>query len=174
MVDGFSADVEAVQSGVVDGRTPEKARQILAAALTYVVEPVDLMPDHFEGLGLIDDAAMLRLAARAAIIAGSSDPGLNRLAREAGDLAHVFGDLVGPLAAYLDSLQLPNAAGKTPTDIIADSDGRMELWKELGKRRETSRSHALVATAMDAGELVKTLRTLVRGRLAKKGLVATS
>lgn len=33
----------------------------LAAALLYVVSPIDLMPDFIPGIGLIDDAAVLAL-----------------------------------------------------------------------------------------------------------------
>jgi uncharacterized membrane protein YkvA (DUF1232 family) len=33
----------------------------LAAALLYIVSPIDLMPDFIPGIGLIDDAAVLAL-----------------------------------------------------------------------------------------------------------------
>jgi len=33
----------------------------LAAALLYIMSPIDLMPDFIPGIGLIDDAAVLAL-----------------------------------------------------------------------------------------------------------------
>jgi uncharacterized membrane protein YkvA (DUF1232 family) len=172
MVEGFPADVEAIQAGVIDGRTPPAARAVLAAALVYVVEPIDLTPDHLEGLGLIDDAAILRLAARLAVGHGAAEPELRRLAGEAYELPAVFDDLVGPLQAHLEGLQAQPRRGRTPEQVISDQESRMELWQELARRREGYRPHALVAQAMDPAELVKTLRKLVRARLAKAGLVA--
>ena len=72
MVDGFSADVEAVQVGVVDTRTPEPARQVLAAGLAYIAEAGDLISDDLAGIGIMDDAAILRLAARGAVAADAA------------------------------------------------------------------------------------------------------
>jgi uncharacterized membrane protein YkvA (DUF1232 family) len=167
MVEGFPTDVEAIQAGVIDGRTPAPARALLAAALVYVVEPVDLTPDHLEGLGLLDDAAMLRLAARGAVAHGAVEPGLVRLAGEAGALDLVFGGLVGALDAHLAGMQRADAHGRTPEQVIADQDSRMELWRQLSARRDDYRRHALVTLAMEPGELVKTLQTLVRARLAR-------
>lgn len=172
MVDGFSADVEAVQAGVIDGRTPAPARTVLAAALVYVADPVDLMPDHLEGMGLIDDAAMLRIAARAAARAGAADPALRRLALEAEELILVFGDLVDLLEAHLTGRTGPDARGRTPDHIINDSEGRVELWNALNKRREGFSKHALVVQAMDPADVIRTLQPLVRARLAKAGLTA--
>jgi hypothetical protein len=43
----------------------------------------------------------------------------------------------------------------------------MELWRQLSARRDDYRRHALVTLAMEPGELVKTLQTLVRARLAR-------
>ena len=171
MVEGFSSDIEAVQLGVVDGRTPDAARAILAAALRYVVLDVDLVPDHLEGVGLIDDAAMLRLGAAKAIAGGASDPAVARLAAEAGELGLVFGELVAPLGAFLDGLLSPDAEGRTPTDVIAEPKSRIELWRALAAKRDSSRKHALVASVLDTGNLVKTLRTIVRARLVKLGLI---
>jgi uncharacterized membrane protein YkvA (DUF1232 family) len=170
MVEAFPADVETIQAGVTDGRTPEAARLVLAAALTYVGEPIDLVPDSLEGIGLIDDAAILRLAARSAVTFGATDQALHRLASEADDLAYVFGEVVFQLETFLQAIQRGDASGRTPLDVIADPDSRMALWRELTRRRESSRSHALIASAMDAGELARTARTLIRGRLAKAGI----
>src|SRR5262245_55491593 len=107
MVEGFSADVEAVQVGVIDERTPEAARRVLAAALTYIADPADLMPDSYKGAGIMDDAAIIRLAARSAVGLGAEDEAIRRLAGEADDLAYVFGGLVVELEQYLELLLRP-------------------------------------------------------------------
>lgn len=165
MVDGFSADVEAVQVGVVDGRTPEAARRVLAAGLAYLAEPSDLISDDLAGIGIMDDAAILRLAARDAVAAGATDEALRRLGGEAEDLAYIFGDLVGKLEQMLGILQRPDARGRTPFDTIADPERRMELWRQLNEARAVAGAHVHAAHNVDAAEFVRTMRHAIRKRL---------
>lgn len=165
MVDGFSADVEAVQVGVIDDRTPDAARRVLAAGLVYLAEPGDLISDDFAGIGIMDDAAILRLAARDAVAAGASDDGLRRLAAEAEDLAYIFGDLVVKLEELLALVQRPNAEGRTPIDVIADPARRMELWRQINESRSVAPAHARAVHAADANEIVRSMRHAIRRRL---------
>ena len=165
MVDGFSADVEALQVGVVDGRTPEAARRVLASGLAYLAEPSDLISDDLAGIGIMDDAAILRLAARDAVAAGATDDALRRLAGEAEDLAYIFGDLVGKLEQMLGVLQQPDAQGRTPFDTITDPGRRMELWRQLNETRAVAGAHVHAARNVDAAEFVRTMRQAIRRRL---------
>jgi uncharacterized membrane protein YkvA (DUF1232 family) len=41
-----------------DGRTPRRARVLVAAFLAYLLVPTDLLPDVVLGLGLLDDLAV--------------------------------------------------------------------------------------------------------------------
>ncbi len=165
MVNGFSGDVEALQVGVVDGRTPEAARRVLAAGLAYLAESGDLISDDVAGIGIMDDAAVLRLAARRAVEFGAADEALRRLAFEADDLAIIFGDLVVKLEEVLAFLERPNAQGRTPIDVIADPDGRMELWRQLNETRAVAGAPAHAALADDPSEFVRTMRNAIRRRL---------
>src|SRR5262249_23003431 len=145
LVDGFSADVETVQVGVVDDRTPEAARRVLAAGLAYFAEPDDLISDDLAGIGIMDDAAILRLAARRPVAAGATDEARRRLAAEADALAYIFGDLVSKLEEVLAFLQRPDAWGLTPIDRIADPERRMDLWRQLNESRAVAAAHAHAA-----------------------------
>jgi uncharacterized membrane protein YkvA (DUF1232 family) len=165
MVDGFSADVEAVQVGVIDGRTPDAARRVLAAGLSYLAEAGDLISDDLAGIGIMDDAAILRLAARDAVAAGATDDALRRLAAEADDLGYIFGDLVVKLEELLTLLQKPDANGRTPIDTIADPERRMELWRQINESRAVAGAHAQAVLNVDAAELARTMRTAIRRRL---------
>ena len=171
LVYDFSTDVEIIQAGVIDTRHPPKARSILATALVYVVEPIDLTPDHLEGVGLIDDAAIIRLAARGAVAEGADDEGLRRLAGEAEDLGVIFGELVVPLQVFFDRMRTsPDRRGRTPDEVMDDPDARMNLWRDVVKRRDGFRDDAATALNMDGAALVKQLRSKVRDRLIKLGI----
>jgi uncharacterized membrane protein YkvA (DUF1232 family) len=169
MMDTFTADVVALQVAVADGRTPDLARRALAAALVYVVNRFDLVPDHLEGVGLADDAAVLRLAAKNAVSYGADDPELRRIAGEASDLHDVFGELVGPLEDYLNKLQWQATDGKTPADVIADPTSRVALWQELSRRIDTYKPQRVVAEGGDPAKQMKVLASLLRSRLDKAG-----
>jgi uncharacterized membrane protein YkvA (DUF1232 family) len=170
MIDRFVDDVTAMQAASADTRVPEGARRALAAALVYVVDRFDLVPDHIDGLGAADDAAVIRLAAKNAVSYGANDAGVRRLAAEAADLTEIWTDLLLPLEDYLNRLQWQAADGKTPAEIIGDAESRVKLWRELGQRLKSYKTAPLVGTR-DATEVLKTLRKLVRARLQKIGLV---
>src|SRR5437762_1093364 len=97
MIDSLSRDVIRIQEAVADSRTPEGARRPLATALAYVLERFDLIPDHLDGIGVIDDASVIRLCAKHAVSYGANDPDLRRLAGEAAKLTDLFDDLLAPL-----------------------------------------------------------------------------
>jgi uncharacterized membrane protein YkvA (DUF1232 family) len=165
MVEGFAADVGVVQVGVVDGRTPEAARRVLAAGLAYMAEPSDLISDDLAGIGIMDDAAILRLAARDAIAAGAIDEGLRRLGGEAEDLAYVFGDLVIKLEELLAFLPRPDANGRTPVDVIGDPDLRVALWRQISETLSVSGAHAKAIEDIDSSQFVRTMRSAMRRKL---------
>lgn len=53
----------ALYAILADGATPAWARAIVAAALVYLIAPVDAVPDFLAGgLGLADDFAVMGLA----------------------------------------------------------------------------------------------------------------
>jgi uncharacterized membrane protein YkvA (DUF1232 family) len=173
MVDSLAGDIEGLQVALADARTPDAARRVLGAALIYVVDRFDLVPDHIAGIGLADDATVLRLAAKVAVSYGADDAALRRLASEAADLAAAWGDLLGPLEDYLNQLQWHAAPGKTPAEVIADPEMRVQLWRDLGARARDHRPQPLAGGQHgDAANVLGLLRRLVRARLQKAGLLA--
>jgi uncharacterized membrane protein YkvA (DUF1232 family) len=47
---------------LTDGATPVWARALVLAAITYLINPFDAIPDALPGIGLADDLAVLALA----------------------------------------------------------------------------------------------------------------
>jgi uncharacterized membrane protein YkvA (DUF1232 family) len=170
MVDGFAADVGAVQMGLAIGDTPDPARRPLAAALRYVLERFDLVPDHVDGLGVVDDAAVLRIAARHAVSYGADDGELRRLAGEAPALAAAFGDLFEPLEEYVTRLPHQALKGKTAGEVLADDETRVAMWQEVVVRVKTYQPHPL-ANHGAPEKVLKELRQMILPRLRKAGLV---
>ncbi|MCU0484434.1 MAG: DUF1232 domain-containing protein [Chloroflexi bacterium] len=47
---------------LIDSRVPASRKAVLAAALGYVASPIDLIPDRFPLLGILDDVVVAALA----------------------------------------------------------------------------------------------------------------
>ena len=116
---------------------PDDARRVLIGALNYMIDLLDIFPDHYRGLGLADDAAVLRVAARLAVEAGAGDPELGRLARESAEVASIFGELAGPFDKLVASLPDREVRGRTTAQILGSKDVRAtfdaDIQRAIGK-----------------------------------------
>ena len=65
-VDSYAEDLVAVRAALADPATPEGAQRVLVGGLNYSLDMLDMFPDHYKGLGVADDALVLRLAAKQA------------------------------------------------------------------------------------------------------------
>ena len=72
LVNGFSLDVGRVRAALADDKTEEPAKKLLVGALSYVIDTWDMFPDHYRGVGLADDALVLRVACKLAQETGAS------------------------------------------------------------------------------------------------------
>ena len=61
----FVQDAVAAYFCAVDARTPLYVKAVLMGAVAYFVNPADVIPDLFAGLGYTDDAAVLMAAFKA-------------------------------------------------------------------------------------------------------------
>ncbi len=55
----FKREMTAYRLVIKDPRTPRTARWLLAAALGYVLSPIDAIVDSIPGLGLFDDVIVV-------------------------------------------------------------------------------------------------------------------
>ena len=61
--DTIRQDVEAFKALLESAKADEKSRKLAGGALQYLVSKMDLIPDWNEGIGMIDDVMVLRVAA---------------------------------------------------------------------------------------------------------------
>jgi uncharacterized membrane protein YkvA (DUF1232 family) len=123
-----------------DGDLPDDARSLAAGALLAVLHPGDLIPDTWGPLGLLDDAIIVRLAATAALPAGSAAH--RRLAERypsffanlAGDVEAArayLGDAFALLEARLARLRTLEHKGRRAGAVLKDEAARARLYEEL-------------------------------------------
>jgi uncharacterized membrane protein YkvA (DUF1232 family) len=124
-------------------------KRFLAAALSYIVTQLDLIPDH-EQAGAIDDAFVVRvahgLAAEHAGKAGTQESAfMARMTNEEDAIRHYTGDaLFARLRRYVVELADKTVRGRNTDAILNDAKTRADLKKEIDQTLKKLRPpHAL-------------------------------
>jgi uncharacterized membrane protein YkvA (DUF1232 family) len=172
-VDRFAADAHLLQVVLAQPGVPEAARLSLVGALNYVLDVVDIFPDNYPGLGMADDAMVIRLAADQAVRQGAHHEGLSRLAGEAAAVRKLLGDLGDPLDRFVSMLPDRSVRGRNAARILADPDRHAifeaEVSRELGAFVPTQ-----IETSRGAANLLRELDRMMREALIKAGVLKVS
>lgn len=154
-------DTNALVSAVDDESISSEVRRPLAAALNYLFKSLDLIDDGIEGLGYMDDAFVLRVAAAKAQALGDLPANVSRLAADADLIREALGDLAGRLDQFVKSLENGVVRGRSVEDIVEKASVREEL---IGDVRAWASRYSSPAFVMDEQGLVK-LRSFLAAKL---------
>lgn len=138
-------DTEAFKSVLESAKSDEHSKKIAASALLYMVSRMDLIPDWNEGIGVIDDVMILRVAAqltqnhdRGALPTGA-EVALDRMANEADKITAFLGAaLYDKLKAYCTKLGDQKVKGRGPAELLADAALRKTLYAEIDEELKKS------------------------------------
>ena len=133
--DTIRQDVEAFKALLESTKADEKSRKLAGGALQYLVSKMDLIPDWNEGIGMIDDVMVLRVAAQLAHDLGrgdlpaSAEVSFERLSNEAEKItAFLGGPIYDKLKAYCSKLGEQAVRGRTPSQLMEDPALRKTLF----------------------------------------------
>lgn len=160
----LAEDVRNVLGLIGRAELPEPVRTRLAGALNYSIKSFDLISDGIEDLGFLDDAMVLRVAARqAAAECGADVPDpLARLGAEAALIEEFLGPTYPALDAYVVELPVLVVRGRAGDAIVRDELVREEFGAEL---RSWAEAYTAPSFARDGKNLIK-LRSFLTTRLA--------
>lgn len=133
----LGADVKVIQESLgVDGQS-EEVRKQLAGGINYLFKSLDLVPDGIDDIGYLDDAFVLRLAAKGAVNSGLADMDgelkaqLEQLAADSGLVKELLGDdLFARFEKYCQALADGSARGRTVEEILSDAATAKEFAAE--------------------------------------------
>jgi uncharacterized membrane protein YkvA (DUF1232 family) len=171
LVDGFSLDVGRVRAALADEKTEPAAQKLLVGALSYVIDTWDMFPDHYRGVGLADDALVLRVASSLALQAGASHRGLQHLAGEMNLVRTLMGDLAEPLEQFCAALPGRTFGNRTVDDILTDADIRAVFEGDLNRLAKKPAPMKITAPPTGPAALLSELRKMMKSALAKAGFV---
>jgi uncharacterized membrane protein YkvA (DUF1232 family) len=169
LVDGFSLDVGRVRAALAEETTEGAVRPLLVGALCYVLDTWDMFPDHHRGMGLADDALVLRVVAHLAVQAGGSHRGLQHLAADMPLVHTLLGELVAPLEKFCAALPGRRFGNTTVDAILADADVRAVFEADLTRLGRKSQPVTISPPPTGAETLLSELRKMMKSALAKAG-----
>jgi uncharacterized membrane protein YkvA (DUF1232 family) len=136
--DTIRQDIDAFKALLESTKADATSRRLAAAALSYLVSRMDLIPDWNEGIGVIDDVMVLRVCAQ---LTQGADRGtlptpaeisLERMANEADKItAFLGGTLYDKLRSYCSKLGDVAVRGRFPSQLADDAAARKALYREV-------------------------------------------
>jgi uncharacterized membrane protein YkvA (DUF1232 family) len=151
-------DIDAYKALLESPKADEHAKKLAAVALSYLVSRMDLIPDWNEGIGVLDDVMVLRVAARLAsghergALSTAAEVALERMANEADKITAFLGAaLYSKLESHVAKLADQATRGRTPAQLCDDAAARTALYAEL--EDEVKRTVPIVITDPADAEL---------------------
>jgi uncharacterized membrane protein YkvA (DUF1232 family) len=138
----------------------------LATGLNYLLKSIDLIADGIEDLGYLDDAFVLRIAARNAKqleLDLSRLPECSRLAEQAELVAEFLGVDQQRLEAYVTALANQAVRARTPEQIASDEALATALAQDINAWADAYTSPSF---SRDEKSLLK-LRAFMNAKLPK-------
>jgi uncharacterized membrane protein YkvA (DUF1232 family) len=131
-------DIDAYKAVLESKHADEHSKKLAGGALTYLVSKLDLIPDWNEGIGMIDDVMVLRVAAHLiqdynrGELPQSAEFSLDRMANESDRIKDFLGGpLFDKLKSYCSKLEEQSVRGRTPAKLIDDPALRKVFYVEL-------------------------------------------
>lgn len=136
-IDTLADDAGSLRAAAMADETPQDAKRLLVGGLSYLLRKIDIVPDYLTGVGVVDDAVILRTAAKLAVDAGlgSLEDGaatrLTELAKSLDAMGDYLGDLQDKLVAFTEALPGETVRGRTADTVLDDESARQQFLREL-------------------------------------------
>jgi uncharacterized membrane protein YkvA (DUF1232 family) len=131
-------DIDALKALLESKAADASSKQLAAAALSYLVSRMDLIPDWNEGIGVLDDVMVLRVCAQLTQdhergpLPAAAEISLDRMANEADKIAGFLGGAIyDKLRAYCAKLVDHPIRGRTAAHLAEDAPARKALYAEI-------------------------------------------
>jgi uncharacterized membrane protein YkvA (DUF1232 family) len=171
-VDRFATDLITVRDAAADATTPQAAQRFLIGGMNYALDMLDIFPDHYKGLGIADDALVLRLAAKLAIGAGATHAALKSLADEASEVTTIFGELAKPLEQLVAQFPDREVRGRTAAKILSHKDTRVMFDADIGREAKRHAPQQIDTRVEGAERAIIELRKMIEHAIKKAGISA--
>lgn len=168
-VNSYPDDLNSVLEAMKDPELPEAGLRLLVGGLAYGLDMLDMFPDHYKGIGIADDAIILRVAAKEATAAGATQMTLAKLANEAKEVAEVVGELYDPLTQLVAKLPDREVRGRTADKVLSHKDTRISFEADVTREARRHQPQPIEMTGGPERAIIE-LRKMMRHGLKKAGI----
>lgn len=131
-IKSLGSDVNELAALVRDGSLDETPRRHVIGSINYLFKSLDLIPDGIEDIGFLDDAFVLRVAARLAQASGGQGAVLARLAADATAVNDFLGSAdAARLETYVQGLSKGSARGRSVDEVLGAESVRIGLLGDV-------------------------------------------
>ncbi len=168
-INTLADDAGALRTALQAEATPRDAKRLLAGGLSYLLRKIDIVPDYLNGVGVVDDAAVLRVAAKLAREGGLGELDfevagkLEALAGGVGVLEGYLGDLYGKLVTFVQGLPDETVRGRNADKILDDAEAFAQFLRELKDELDSYQPTAID----DADRAAREIKSFFKAKLDK-------
>jgi uncharacterized membrane protein YkvA (DUF1232 family) len=125
----LAEDAKALRDAMGDPGTSREAKKYIIGGLSYLLRKVDIIPDYMGGIGVLDDASVLRVAADLSMISGVSNASdhFKKLAKENDLVKILLEDHYIPFENYVKRLPVEKIRNRT-AETILDEPGSLDQF----------------------------------------------
>jgi uncharacterized membrane protein YkvA (DUF1232 family) len=168
-VNSYAQDLLVLHSALGDPTTPEEAKRFLIGGLNYALDKLDMFPDHRGGMGIADDAIVLRIAAKLARGAGAKYAALEALALDANNIINLFSDLAGPLEKLVMQFPKREVRGRNADKILSHNLSRAAFDADIANEAKRFTPEK-IATKSNAARAIDELYRAMRDAIIRAGV----
>ncbi|MBU1069155.1 DUF1232 domain-containing protein [Myxococcota bacterium] len=128
-VANLGEDTKILRKALDSDGISRDAKKYLLGGLSYMLRKVDIIPDYLGGIGVLDDAAVMRVSAKLAVEAGmpNAGEGIKKLISEDEMTRLLFDNLYDGFVSYVKRLPEERIRNRN-ADHILDEAGCMDQF----------------------------------------------
>jgi uncharacterized membrane protein YkvA (DUF1232 family) len=172
-VSSYANDLQSLRAALADGSMPAPAQRLLIGGLNYALDILDMFPDHYKGLGVADDAIILRLAAKGAVAAGATQAAVVALAEQCKEISTVLDNLAVRLETFVARLPERVVRGRTADQILGHKDTRIMFDADVGReaKKQQGMAQKIDTSVEGPARAIIELRKMAEHTLKQAGIV---
>lgn len=168
-INSLAEDARSLRAAMEAAETPRAAKRFIVGGLSYLLRKIDIVPDYLTGVGVVDDAAVLRVAAGLAVGAGLGDLDvevagkIEALGSSTKPLETYLGDLYGKFKAFVEKMPDETVRARNADKVLDDKDAYQQFLRELNDEIESYAPKGIT----DPDRALRELKSFFKAKLDK-------
>lgn len=163
-VKNLAVDANVMRATIDVEGTSREAKKFIIGGLAYLLRKVDIIPDYMGGIGVLDDASVMRIACKLALDSGvpAASAEFKKLADESELVKVALDEFYGQFENYVKNLPIEKIRNRN-ADTILDEPGSIDQFdRELEDETRGYKPKPLAQNTRTLRELKSFIKSKVR------------